>query len=336
MLKVYIPDCLKPPLPIEEGILSGLAELICLGAGCVEDLKGRMTDADGILLYHEVSLTPEIIGELRQCKSIVRCGVGFDNVDIEAAGRKGIQVSNVPDYGVDEVADHAIGMMLCCNRGIMKAERRLRKTLAPWNAEAVEPVFRISGSTLGIIGCGRIGSATALRARALRMNVLVYDPYLRPGIDKALGVTQVSLEQLLQRSDVVSLHTPLTEETRHTINESTLGMMKKTAILVNTARGAVVDTEALARVLDAGGIAGAGIDVLATEPPNSDMGLIRLWQEERNPPVNLVITPHTAYFSESGFDEMRTKGAVELARVLRWEPPLNCVNTQFLNGSFRA
>lgn len=183
---------------------------------------------------------------------------------------------------------------------------------------------------MGIVGCGRIGSATALRAQALRMKVLVYDPYLRPGIDKALGVTQVSLEHLLKLSDVVSLHTPLTEETRHIINERTLRLMKKTALLVNTARGAVVDTEALARALDAGGIAGAGIDVLATEPPHQDMGLIRLWREDRNPPVNLVITPHTAYFSAAGFDEMRTKGAAELARVLRGEPPLNCVNTHFL------
>lgn len=333
MFKVYIPDCLKPPLPLEEGILDGLAELICLGAGSVEELEGRLTDADGILLYHEVSLTPEIINELQQCKSIVRCGVGYDNVDIQAAGQKGIPVSNVPDYGVDEVADHAIGMMLCCNRGILKAERRLRRTLTPWNAEAVEPVFRIAGSTMGIVGCGRIGSATALRAQALRMKVLVYDPYLRPGIDKALGVTQVSLEHLLKLSDVVSLHTPLTEETRHIINERTLRLMKKTALLVNTARGAVVDTEALARELDAGTIAGAGIDVLATEPPHQGMGLIRLWQEDRNPPVNLVITPHTAYYSAAGFDEMRTKGAAELARVLRGEPPLNCVNTQFLKRS---
>lgn len=335
MFKVVITDSLAPPVQIEESALDGVASVHCLRARGAEELKGRLRDADGILLYHEVWIPPEILDEMTRCRVIVRCGVGYDNVDVKAAGARGIVVCNVPDYGVDEVADHAIGMMLALNRGFMKAERALRTALRPWDCEAVKPVMRLAGATMGIVGCGRIGSATALRAKALKMNVLVYDPYLRPGTDKVLGVEQTDLKFLLRHSDVVSLHCPLTAETRRIIDGNALGEMKETAFLVNTARGEVVDTDILADVLREHGIAGAGIDVLASEPPTVSQKLIQLWQEEIQPPVNLMITPHVAYYSESGFVEMRRKGAEELARVLRGEAPLNCVNAKWLTPGGR-
>ncbi len=329
MHRVVITDYWAPPADVEQTALTEIAEVECLRAKQESDLHGRVSDVDGAILCHEISLTDKILPEFSQCQVIVRCGVGFDNIDLKAAGELGIQVCNVPDYGVDEVADHAIGMMLGCNRGLFVAERRLRQSLTPWDMRAVEPIFRINGSTLGIIGLGRIGCATAKRAQGLGMKVIAYDPHVRPGTDKVMGVTLVELEDLLRTSDVVSAHTPLTDETRHIINADTLALMKPTSILINTSRGAVVDTEALADALEAKQIAGAGIDVLHIEPATTELKLIRLWQEDRDPPVNLIITPHTAFYSEAGLREMREKAAREVGRVLRGQAPLNCVNAAY-------
>ena len=170
-----------------------------------------------------------------------------------------------------------------------------------------------------------IGSATALRARALKMRVLIYDPYLRPGMEKVVDATRVDLDTLLERSDVISIHTPLTDETRQMIDAQALQKMRRHALLINTARGAIVDLDALSRALFSGQIGGAAIDVLPTEPPTTAMPLIQLWQDPELS-VNLIITPHTAYYSGSAIDEIRRKGAEEIARVLRGEPPWNCVN----------
>jgi C-terminal binding protein len=330
MKRVVITDYLEPPASIESKVLSGVAEVECLLAKNTRELLGELTDADGLILCHEVSMTHEVIQELHKCKAIVRCGVGFDNIDRKAAGEKGIYVCNVPDYGVDEVADHAIGMMLACNRGLIKVERGIRHSLNPWDMRAIQPIFRVAGAKMGIIGLGRIGGATAARAKGLRMDVVAYDPYVRAGTDKLLGVPLVELEELLTTCDVVSVHTPLTEESKQLIDEKALALMKPTAILINTARGAVVDTDALAVALRKGSIAGAGIDVLPEEPARSDMPLIQLWQEDTQPPVNLIITPHTAFYSDAGLVEMREKAAMELRRVLSGQAPKNCVNAEFL------
>lgn len=330
MHKVVITDYLTPPADIEEQELAGLASLHFLQARFGDNLHGRMRDADAIILFHEVTLPAPIIAELDRCRVIVRCGVGYDAVDIRAAGAKGIPVSNVPDYGVDEVADHAIGLLLACNRGIVRAERKLRHSLTPWDKGAVGSVPRLSELTLGIVGLGRIGAATALRAKAHKLRVIACDPYLRPGMEKVLNVPLVDLPTLLSQSDIVTLHTPLTEETHHLINAAALARMKPTALLINTARGAVVDVDALAVALREGRIAGAGIDVLPCEPPDPNLPLIKLWQEPTDPPVNLIITPHTAFFSDSGLVEMRLKAAQEIARALRGEPLRNCVNREFL------
>ena len=329
MQRVVITDYWAPPADVEQDQLTEIATVECLQAKQESDLHNRVGDVDGVILCHEISLTEKIIPELTQCKVIVRCGVGYDNVDLKAAGEHGILVCNVPDYGVDEVADHAIGMMLACNRGLFLADRKLRKTLTPWDMRAVQPIFRISGSTLGIVGLGRIGSATARRAQGLGMKVIAYDPYVRPGTDKVLGVTLVSWDQLLAESDVVSVHTPLTEETRSLVDASALGKMKPSSILVNTARGAVVDTDAVAEALISKTIAAAGIDVLITEPATPETKLVKLWQEEHDPPINLILTPHTAFYSEEGLREMRAKAAQEVARVISGKAPLNCVNSEF-------
>ena len=326
MFKVVITDYLSPPPTIEQRELAGLATVECLGAKSAEELAGRVEDADALIVFHEVTLPGAIIERLKRCQVVVRCGTGYDQIDLPAAGRRRIPVCNVPDYGVDEVADHAMALMLACNRGLMLADRHLRGPLAPWNYHAVEPIFRLAGATMGIVGLGRIGTAAAMRAKGLRMRVLACDPYLRSGLDKAVGVTLVDFDTLLAESDVISLHVPLTDETRGMINAAALAKMRPHAILVNTARGAVVETNALAAALTNKRIGGAGIDVLPSEPPGGDEPLIQLWRQAVECPINLVLTPHTAFYSESGLVEMREKAAREVARVLSGKPPKNSVN----------
>jgi C-terminal binding protein len=329
VFKVIVTDYLAPPPIIEQRELAGLATVECLCAKSAEELAGKVDDADALIVFHEVTLPGAIIERLKRCQVVVRCGTGYDQIDLATAGRRRIPVCNVPDYGVDEVADHALALMLACNRGLLLAERRLRGTLEPWNYHAVEPVFRLSGATMGIVGLGRIGTAAALRAKGLRMRVLACDPYLRSGLDKAVGVTLVDFDTLLAESDVVSLHVPLTDETRGMINAAALAKMRPHAILVNTARGAVVDTKALAAALIEKRIGGAGIDVLPFEPPTADEPLIRLWRQADQRPANLVLTPHTAFYSEAGLVEMREKAAREVARVLSGKPPKNNVIEDF-------
>ena len=331
MFKVVITDYIGPEVEPEHAIIGDLAEIECLRARSISELDGRVEDADAIIIFHEVSLPTEVVDRLEKCRVIVRGGVGYDAVDFHRAGERGIPVCNVPDYGVDEVADQAIGMMIACNRGFLKVERKLKTPLEPWDCRAVEPVKRLAGATLGIVGLGRIGQATAQRAKAMRMRIITHDPYLRPGTEKVFGLEMVTLPELLATSDVVSLHTPLTKETESLINAETLAQMKPDAILVNTSRGAVVDTAALAMALRTGKIGAAGIDVLPTEPPSPDEPLVQLWREAEKLNVNLILTPHTAFYSGEAMMEIRTKAASEVARALRCEKLINCVNVDWLS-----
>ena len=335
MFKVVVTDYIGPEVEVEQSIIGELAGIETLLARSVAELEGKVEDADAIIIFHEVSLPEEVINRLKNCRIIVRGGVGYDAVDYRCAGRLGIPVCNVPDYGVDEVADQAIGMMIALNRGFLKVERGLKDSLEPWDCRAVQPVKRLSGATLGIVGLGRIGQATAQRARAMQMKIIAYDPYLRPGIEKVFGVEMVSFDELLLRSDVVSLHAPLTEETDGLIDNDALSKMKPNAILVNTSRGSVVDTAALVQALRSGNISGAGIDVLPIEPPREDEPLIELWRESNETNVNLILTPHTAFYSAEAMLEIRTKTAMEVARALRGEKLVNCVNSQWLPDEVR-
>ena len=335
MFKVVVTDYIGPEVEVEQSIIGELAGIETLLARSVAELEGKVEDADAIIIFHEVSLPEEVINRLKNCRIIVRGGVGYDAVDYRCAGRLGIPVCNVPDYGVDEVADQAIGMMIALNRGFLKVERGLKDSLEPWDCRSVQPVKRLSGATLGIVGLGRIGQATAQRARAMQMKIIAYDPYLRPGTEKVFGVEMVSFDELLLRSDVVSLHAPLTEETDGLIDSDALSKMKPNTILVNTSRGSVVDTAALVQALRSGNISGAGIDVLPIEPPREDEPLIELWRESNETNVNLILTPHTAFYSAEAMLEIRTKTAMEVARALRGEKLVNCVNSQWLPDEVR-
>jgi C-terminal binding protein len=326
--KVMVADFIVESLDHERRVLGDVAEPIALLARSEEDLVGRVEDADALMLYHTIALTERSIGRLRRCKLIVRCGVGFDNVDVAAARRHGIPVANVPDYGTEEVADMAIGLALALTRGIHLLSGRLRERRGEWTFAHARPRHRLRGRGFGVVGLGRIGTAAALRAKALGMDVIFFDPYVPDGRDRALGIRRVeSLAELLAQAHVVSLHCPLTQETRHLINEHTLARMPADAYLVNTARGGVVDPSAVLAALTAGRIAGAALDVLEHEPPAEDFPLVAAWRDPQHPAHDrLILTPHAAFYSEEGLLDMRLKGAENCRRVLLGQPPRNVVN----------
>ena len=328
--KVPITDYISSPPVYEEKVLADIADVSCLEQGDETGLAGKIEDADALIVFHTIRISASSIRRLQKCRAIVRCGVGYDNVDLAAAGAKGIYVCNVPDYGTDEVADHAMALMLACARGLTLTEKRLRKTLAPWNFLAASPLQRLAGATLGIIGLGRIGTATALRGKGFRMKIVACDPYLPDGYDKALGVTMLSLDELMAGSDIVSVHTPLTPETTQIVGAAQLAKMKPHGILINTARGKCVEVQAVAESLRDGKIGGAGLDVLPDEPPGKEDLIVKLWQQD-DPPVNLILTPHHAFYTEQSREEMRTKAALEVRRVLMGRKPRNAVNREFLS-----
>lgn len=326
--KVVITDFINPPLHHEVQILGDVAEVVALNAFSEADLVGQIEDADAIMLYHFISLTEATISRLEKCQLIVRCGVGYDNVDRVLARSRGIDVANVPDYGTEEVADSAIGMMLTLARGVHYMNNRLQRGAGPWIYEQVKPTHRLRGRTFGIIGVGRIGTATALRAKALGMRVMYYDPHVPDGRDKSLGIVRIeTLEELLAQSDVVSIHCPRTEETQHLLNDETIALMKPGAFLVNTARGAVVDAHAVLRAIERDHLRGAALDVLEAEPPAAADPLMVAWRDPNHPAYDrVIINPHAAFYSEEGLDDMRIKGSENCLRVLSGRPAKNVVN----------
>ena len=255
-------------------------------------------------------------------------GVGFDNVDFRFARERGIPVGNVPDYGTEEVADSAIGMMLALTRGIGFFNTRLQRKGGPWSYMQGAPIYRLRGRVFAVVGLGRIGTATALRAKALGMDVAFFDPYKQDGYDKALGVRRVEkLDDLLKQAFVLSVHCPLTPETRHIIDARAISLMPDGSFLVNTARGATVDAAAIPDAIRSGKLAGAAIDVLPAEPPPADHPLLVAWRDPADPCHDRVIlNPHSAFYSEEGLLDMRVKGAQACRRALLGEVLRNVVN----------
>ncbi len=296
-------------------------------------------EADAVLCWHEVPITAKVIGNLTRCRQIVRCGVGFDHIDLEAAGAAGIPVCNVPDYGTSEVADHAMALLLAFTRGIVAAHNALKvDPVKGWDFQSSPTTRRMRGSRFGIVGLGRIGTATALRAKAFGYEVLAFDPYVSNGHEIAVGVQKVSsLNELLAACDVISLHTPLTSETRGIIGQAQLKRMKRDAILINTARGPLIDADALATALQKGWIAAAGIDVLAEEPPSSGGRLIEAFRKNvpwvRN---RLILTPHSAWSSAASQADARRKAVETVLDYLTAGRLRNCVNAGFLSSPRRA
>lgn len=327
--RIVVTDFLEEPLTVEREILGDVAEVVALGARTAQELRGRLSDADALLVYHFLQIDRLAMEEMQHCRLIVRCGAGFDNVDCEVADRLGIPVANVPDYGSEEVADTAIGALLTLSRGTHFLNHRCQRTGSPWTYALAAPLYRLRGRVLGIIGLGRIGTAAALRGKALGMDVVYYDPYVASGCDKALGIRVAdSLEELLSQSNIVSLHCPLSDETRHLINDATLRLMPPGSIVINTARGGVVDALAVLRGLEQGRLLGAALDVLEQEPPAEDHPLLVAWRDPSHPAFErLLLTPHAAFYCEEGLLEMRRKGSENCLRVLQGKSPRNVVNS---------
>lgn len=324
VLTDYIDDDLQP----ERGVLDGLARVESLDAHHEDELLGRIEDADAVVVFHEIYISRKIIDRLEKCRIIVRAGAGFDNVDGQAARQRGIPFCNVPDYGSEEVADSAIALMMSLTRGTHFANSTLRDGEGPWTYRVVVPLARLRGRVFGVVGLGRIGSAAAIRAKTLGMDVVFHDPYKPDGYDKALGIRRVeTLDELLAQSYVVSLHCPLNAETRHLIDAAAIACMPKGSYLVNTSRGAVVDTVAVPEAIASGQLAGAGIDVLEQEPPPADHPLMAAWRDPAHPAHHrLIVNPHIAFYSEEGLLDMRVKSVEACRRALLGMPPRNVVN----------
>jgi D-3-phosphoglycerate dehydrogenase/C-terminal binding protein len=326
--RVIISDFQHGSLEAEESILGDLATVESLDVTSEEQMWGRVEDADALMVYHTLKVTRATIERLKHCKLIVRCGVGYDNVDHAFARTRGIPVANVPDYGTEEVADSAIGLMLALTRGIAYQNAFLRPDDTRWHFSHVVPLRRLRGRTFAVLGLGRIGSAAALRAKALGMEVIFYDPYKPDGYDKALGVRRVeTLAELLSQAFVLSCHTPLTPETHHIINAAAIEQMPKGSYLINTSRGGVVDVTAIAAAIESGRLAGAGIDVLPQEPPPLDHPLIAAWRDPDHPAhYRVILNAHNAFYSEEGLRDMRIKGAEACRRAILGLPLRNVVN----------
>jgi phosphoglycerate dehydrogenase-like enzyme len=307
---------------IEREALRGCARVNSVRLHAEEDFACYSDRADAIILWHHLQLGAAMLARLKKTRIIVRNGVGYDNVDIAAAGAAGIAVANVPDYGTEEVADHAIALTLALVRQL----KPLMADIAAgnWEWKTALDCWRIRGRVFAVVGCGRIGTATALRAKALGFTVRFYDPYLPSGYDKAIGIRRAAtLEELLSAADVVSIHAPLNEDTRHMIAHREFSLIRKSAYLVNTARGPVVSHEALLEALSQGKLAGAGIDVLEHEPRGA---------EELHKFPNVIVTPHSAFYSQESLVEMRTKSALIVKDALVHGRYSNVVNRAELNG----
>lgn len=311
----------------ELGALGDVADLVAPDVADEAELAGVIEDAAAVMVYR-LRFSERTISTLTNCKLIIRCGVGYDNIAHRYARTRGIPVCNVPDYGTEEVADSAIGHMLSLTRRISYLNSRLRRGDGPWEYTQAAPAWRLRGRTFGVIGLGRIGTAAAVRAKALGMAVAFYDPHKPDGFDKALGVRRVErLDDLLGQAHVVSVHTPLTDETRHLIDARAIALMPRGSFLVNTARGGCVDLSALPAAIASGQLAGAGIDVLPEEPPPADHPLLVAWRDPAHPCHDrLIVTPHAAFYSEEGLLDIRTKGAAACRRAVLGEPPRNVVN----------
>lgn len=290
------------------------AQVIHTGSMDTPEAREAVRHADAVMVTIQ-PVPAELIRGMERCRLIARVGTGLDAIDLDAAASAGIWVTYVPDYSIDEVSAHAITLLLAQARGLPTLLDVTRA--GRWENGGVH-VRRLGGQVLGLLGCGRIGLATAAKAQGLGLRVLGYDPFAAAETLQAAGVTPVDLDTLLAESDYISLHSPLTPHNRRIINVETLAKMKPSAYLINTARGPLIDEDALLAAVRAGVIAGAALDVLSVEPPDPANGLLH---EPR-----ILITPHIAWYSEESKLDVRRQGAEEVVRVLRGEPPRAPVN----------
>jgi D-3-phosphoglycerate dehydrogenase len=309
--KVVVSDQVFPSVEIERELLAEIDADLTVASGDVESVLAEAVDADAILNTY-LPWDAESIARLSRCKIIARYGIGFDNVDLEAASDAGIVVTNVPDYSVEEVATHALALILASLRKVVIANESVRE--GTWSIDNFRPIRRLSTLTVGLVGYGRIARRIAAPLEALGAHVIAHDPYLQAGPDFP---PLLEFETVLSRADIISLHLPLTDETRGIIDADALARMKPDAILVNTSRGPLVDLDAVTNALKAGQLGAAGLDVFDVEPIDSSrIGGV----------PNLIVTPHMAYYSEEALAESQRKAATQVVKVLTGEKPDYQVN----------
>lgn len=309
--KVVVSDQVFPSVDVERELLAGIDAELEVASGTVDEVLAVAADADAILNTY-LPWSADSIGRLEKCQIIARYGIGFDNVDLDAAREAGIVVTNVPDYSVEEVATHALALILSSLRKVVAADGSVRA--GQWSVDHFRPIHRLSTLTVGLVGFGRIGRKIAAPLAALGAQIIAHDPYLEEGADLP---PLLSLNYLLAEADIVTLHLPLTEETRGLIDEEALAKMKKGAILINTSRGPLVDLDALGDALKSGRLSGAALDVFDIEPVDP----ARIADTP-----NLIATPHMAYYSEEALEESQRKAATQVIKVLTGEQPDYQVN----------
>jgi D-3-phosphoglycerate dehydrogenase / 2-oxoglutarate reductase len=302
---------------LERGILREAgAELRLLELRTDDDGIRELAEVDAVLNNH-YTVSAAVVQGMRRCRVVSRYGTGFDSVDVGAATRAGIWVANVPDYATEDVSDHAMALLLGCVRKVVYRDRRIRE--GAWYVFSEQRCYRMRGKTLGIVGYGRIGRAFHRKIAGFGLaEVLVHDPYVDPALVRSLGATPAGLEDLLGRSDYLTIHAALTDETRGMIDARRIALLKTSAILVNTARGPIVDQDALTRAAQAGSICYCGLDVFAQEPLEADHPLRRL--------DNVILSDHAAWYTEESQVEMRAKAARNVAEVLQGRKPTYPVN----------
>jgi phosphoglycerate dehydrogenase-like enzyme len=302
---------------IEQGVLEGHADVRLVIVPEGTPAHEAEIDAEYVILWHRVSFDAAFFAKSSGCRGVVCASVGYDHVDVAAARAAGVPLYHVPHYGTEEVADHTLALMLALTRRIPVLQRHVHSGGWDWRAIGVGSARRLRGATCGVIGLGRIGTAVAQRARAFGMDVVFHDPYNHPGIEKSLGVERVpDLDELLARSDIVTVHVPLTPDTRHLLGQRELGLMKQGSVLVNTARGAVIDSAALFGALQDGRPALAGLDVVEGEPE------IPRWLAEH---PQTLLTPHVAFYATESLAELRTRAAEAVLQQISATPVTSAV-----------
>jgi len=323
--KVLITDYVWPSTDPERAVLEAAGIELVVAPDTSENTLAELAKDVDAIMFCFAQVTAKVLESATKCKIAARYGIGVDNVDIPRATELGIVVTNVPDYCMDEVTDHALGMILALNRRLVPHTREVVQ--GGWNDVALnQPMHRTRGATMGIVGYGRIGRSLAAKAVGFGMNILAYDPMIEPGSDVE-GASATTLDELLEKSDFVSLHVPLLPSTENMISAPELAKMKPGSIIVNCARGGLIDEHALASALESGHIAGAGLDVVEPTPPDPSSPLLA--QE------NVIITPHTAFFSQASTVELEERTAGEVVRVLAGEKPENWINPE-VSGTTRS
>lgn len=308
-MKVIITDCDHKDINIETEVLSAAdLEVELLQCRTEEDLISQCKDAN-ILINQYAPITENVMKSLTNLKLVIRYGVGVNNIDVSAATKFGIQVCNVPDYGMNEVADHALALMLSLTRKVVMMNNYTKNT--EWDFKKSIPIRRLNTLTVGVVGLGRIGRNFATKAYALGCNIIGYDPYYIPSDEDGVGfITSVSIEELIQQSDIISIHCPL-EGAQNLFNEEAFKNMKNTALIINVARGGIIDEVALDEALENREIAGAALDCVEFEPMSPDSPLLRH--------ENLICTPHMAWYSEEAEAELKRKVAEEAVHFYKGE-----------------